>query len=525
LLSFDLPGSFKRVPVRGVLQIGLSKFVGGQYPELTGGWLLNAILHPLNLVLLYLVGRKILGRGAVWFALIAIINPWTLSMLVQPIVETTLIFFILLTFFFMLRRSGWCYVFASITSMVRYEGAALILAAFVLDVIESGTWKQRGVTFAKAAVAAIPISLWMILTVTRQEVGMGSGHYLAQYGRSTVFSKYTAYLWQVTFSPLFTTMKKDSLEVVYAIGKFAASVGIVCGFVFGVLSRKRQTWSLLLFFVPYFLIHTMKANTRDRYCIPIAWLTLLLCLYGFKSLWDLLSQKLKLPRLAITALQVVMLVIAVIWAVGLVSFLPKLSPYSERSVSVPYVAMAVAMMIAVGYAIFFRSRGLMTFVATAGVVCLIVVSNQFRLAPLMGNGNMDVEFKLLADWYVAEADKGEKIVTTMPQLARLFAPKHRGRFVATWNIKGDGPVGFMQGCYDKNITYVAWDSRLGMSPQDSYYKKYGLDRIAMLGSGKNAGPYEFITQIRHSNRRFINIYRLRTQQPPQGNNGNKSTNK
>jgi len=97
LLSFEFPDSFKRPPVLGILQIGLGQVVGGRYPELTGGWLLNAILYPLSILLLYLVGKRIVGRWAVWFALIAGINPWSISMLVQPIVETTLVFFILLT--------------------------------------------------------------------------------------------------------------------------------------------------------------------------------------------------------------------------------------------------------------------------------------------------------------------------------------------------------------------------------------------------------------------------------------------
>ena len=119
LLAFDMPKSFKRAPILGILQVTLGKIVGGQHPNLTGGWLLNAIILPLNLVLLYLIAGKILPKAASWFALIATVNPWTIAMLVDPIVETTLVFFILLTILLMLKRSGWCYVFAALTCMVR----------------------------------------------------------------------------------------------------------------------------------------------------------------------------------------------------------------------------------------------------------------------------------------------------------------------------------------------------------------------------------------------------------------------
>ncbi|MHC4639399.1 MAG: hypothetical protein ACYTBV_18135, partial [Planctomycetota bacterium] len=128
LLSFQTPSSFKRVPVLGLLQVLLSYVVGGQHPGLTAGWLLNAIFHPFNLVLLWLIGREIVGKSAVWLAIIAILNPWVIYLLTEPIVETTLLFFVLLTFYLMFKRSKWCYLLASITTMVRYEGAALVLA-------------------------------------------------------------------------------------------------------------------------------------------------------------------------------------------------------------------------------------------------------------------------------------------------------------------------------------------------------------------------------------------------------------
>ena len=96
LLSFQLPSSYKRAPILGLLQASLSYLVTGQHPDLTAGWLLNAILHPFNIVLLWLVGKRIVGRAALWIAIIAIINPWVIQLLAEPIAETTLLFFILL---------------------------------------------------------------------------------------------------------------------------------------------------------------------------------------------------------------------------------------------------------------------------------------------------------------------------------------------------------------------------------------------------------------------------------------------
>ena len=157
LLSLQMPTSFKRTPALGLLQVGISYLVGGQTPELTAGRLLNAILHPLIAVLLWLVGKRILGRSAIWLAVIVIINPWIINSMTDPIAETALLFFVLLTVYFIFRRSRWSYLFASITSMVRYEGAALILAAFVIDVMTNKERKARINAFLLSVLASLPL--------------------------------------------------------------------------------------------------------------------------------------------------------------------------------------------------------------------------------------------------------------------------------------------------------------------------------------------------------------------------------
>lgn len=56
VLHLRLPASFKYAPVVGLLQNLLVPVSWGQAPDLTAGWLLNAILHPFSVVLLWLVG-------------------------------------------------------------------------------------------------------------------------------------------------------------------------------------------------------------------------------------------------------------------------------------------------------------------------------------------------------------------------------------------------------------------------------------------------------------------------------------
>ena len=71
----------------------------------------------------------------------------------------------LITFFFMFRGSNWSYLFASIASMVRYECAALILAAFVLDMIRRKSKKEKIRALCYSILASIPLGIWMMGTI------------------------------------------------------------------------------------------------------------------------------------------------------------------------------------------------------------------------------------------------------------------------------------------------------------------------------------------------------------------------
>jgi len=515
LLSFEIPGSFKRAPVLGILQVGLSKLVGGQHPALTAGWLLNAILYPISVILLYLIGKEFIGTSAKYFALIAAINPWSIAMLVQPLAETTLVFFILLTVYFMLKRSGWCYVFASVATMVRYEGAALIAAAFVLDMIESTNSRQRLKAFLYSALATIPLVLWIAgMVLIRNNTsggtgGLGGMHYIRNYGHGTVFGEYFENLWQVTFRPLFAFMGEGSLKDLGLASKVFAVVGIASGVCYAVVKRQWKLIALVIFFVLFVMVHSFKSSTRSRYCMPIAWVSLLLCWYGLRSMLSLLNGSVKPPKWVTMAFGVVIFAALAVWFISLVPHLGKLTPFSRRSVSLPYIAIAAVVLILGAKIYIYRTRFLLGSLSMSAMICLMVVSNQFALARYVGNGELDAEFKMLADWYVANAEPGEKMLTTLPSTVKIFAPKYEKYFINPRNIKADTPQEFAAACQKRDVAYIAWDSRIGLTPKNVYYRRWKMERIGILIEQKDIGPYEFLGQIKLNDRRFINIFRVR----------------
>jgi len=527
LLSFEVPVSFKRAPVVGLLQVSLGPLAGGQHPDMTAGTLLNAILHPLNLLLLWLVGRRFLGDFAAWLAVISILNPWGLLRLTEAIAETSLLFFILLTFHFILKRSQWCYLLASITTMVRYEGAALIVVAFVFDMIESKTKRQRIRALLWAVLASVPLGLWLLGTALTWNPQ--ASHYLRLYGgnRDYNIGKCLAALWQTSVGPLFQLpfgSDESSLPVLWGLSKVVTAAAVVFAAVHSFIRRRWDVLVLLVFFVLYLLVHIGRGSYKERYYAPMAPFVLIICCCALRSFWQTINGNNRVPKAVVLILQLMITVIALVWAGSLIGSLPRFTRYSPASEYIPYIALAVMLAFILGDLIFYRTRYLSRDIVFTSLLCLMVVSNQFTLAQSLGaKSQHDIEFKYLADWYAKNDQPGEKLLTTMAAPMRILVPKYAQAFEHTTYIESESPVAFTRDCLRQEITYVTWDSRIGTATRNSYYKKWHIEKIRMLieprslmlmesdplrpGHSQPVGYYKYLKTV--GNRyRYIHIFRL-----------------
>jgi hypothetical protein len=522
ILSFKLPTDYKRVPLVGILQVLLGHIAGGECPDFHGGWLLNSIVHPLTAVLLWLAGRKVIGRTAVWFAIIAIITPWGLQLLTESIVETTLLFFIWTTFYLIFIRSKWAYLSASLTTMVRYEGAALILCAFIMDMIDSKDKRQRITALVCAVLASVPLALWMFGTVLHWQA-MGPTHYLNIFSKEYAsqifgggeekpgFAKHVKLLWVVGFCHLFVLPWKTSDAFWIDVIKAIVLISFLFGSVYGLYKRQWKILVLLMFLLPYFWVHVEYSYLIDRYYATIFAIVMLICIYGLQSFWKLVKGK--LPEQAIIIFQVIALITACIWAFFLFADIRKMTVMSKTSVSLPYIAILTAFIAFIAERFTCKRKWFTEFVILA-VMILLIVSNQFGIYISVGNGDRDIEFKYLLDWYKANAKKGEKLVTTAPSILQIMAPQYKDCFIHTDSFDANNPIDFVAECYKRNITYVAWDARMGLMPRDPYYKYWKMANIAPLAAvSKDMGPYQFIGQLRVNREQYINLYRLRYPPP------------
>jgi len=521
ILSFKCPSDFKRGPVTGILQILFGKLAGGRFPDLRGGWLLNSVLNPLNLILLWLIGKRLIGRAAVWFAIIVSITPWALYMLREPLAEIPLLFFVLLTIYLICINSSWAYLTASVTTMVRYEGAALILAAFVMDLIYKKTNKEKVIAFVYSVLASIPLMLWLSGTFLYTDIGTSRDHYLAVFTKKhtqyflkggegrTGTIKHLSIIWNVGFRPLFMIDPKSSqeaFETLWSVSKFTALVTFVFGAVYGLIKKNWPILILLIFFVPYFLVHAYYPYPIPRYHSTIFWITLLISIFGVKQLWIIINNKLHFPGIVTKVFEAVVLIVALFLVTPLASYLQQLAAICSAVRFLPFVVIFAVILIVLLRVFLYRFKYLMSDAAVAAVMVLVVLSNQFSLAPLLGDGQEDIEFKYLADWYAANAKPNEKMAVYMCGTVAIFVPESANCIVGF--PYAATPEELVEKLRQEKITYVCWASREGFSKDPHGDRVLNMHvTVPFLVNTKDEGPYKFITQIR-SGERFVNVFRI-----------------
>ncbi len=517
ILSLKLPDTFKRGPVTGILQNILTPLMSGNYADLKASWLLNGILHPFNGILIFLIARQLIGRAGKWLALLCLINPWVLYLMIEPLAETPLLFFILLTVYLIFRRSRWSYLFASIGTMVRYECAALILAAFVIDMIFATSKKDRLAALGLSFLASIPLILWLAATFKYE---VSDTHYFNVFktGAANAFSKlgndkigislHLNLIWSVGFNPLAALpvgSSENAGTILMWASKLLAGITFLLGAGWACYQRNWKVLVLGIFLIPYFLVHAYYPYPIPRFHMPIFWIALLICLYGIRQTLAVAARR---YSIATAVVQVVVSILAVLWFFSVVAVLERCQQICPKAASMPFVAMLAMALLALVSLYFHRFRGILPEITLSTMLMVAIVASQMNTAWLLNDGSRDAEFKYLADWYMDNCQQGEGLATSLSGVVNLYvAPEKRHKIVNYRSVKGSDLVDFARQLHKLGVVYIAWDSRLGLAPNDPYYELYNLKVIAPLVQTKDIGPYKFITQLRSRNR-FINIFKI-----------------
>ena len=526
ILSFQKPHSFKRLPGLGILQVLMSYFFGGSNHTLTAGVFLNSLLLAFCGLLFYGISRRIFKRGAFWISLLAMINPWVIQWSLSPIVEMPLIFFTLLTFYLLFEHGRWAYTAAFAASMMRYEGAVLIPIVFVWDILQHRRLRQRLAAAGLAFCAGLPVAIWVLSQFLEHKTG--GSNYVGQYqrameGAQMIYKKFFTNLWSESIGPYFR-FPNEGLTA--AAGWIIRIFLLICGVLVPVWSILKKRWDVLsvfVFAVIYVALHSTRIQTMPRYAVPVLLPVFLLFVYGLKSLWEIATGKLRIPPAVILGLQVSIFIIGTGSAVWIGSrMFSQAGQYSPQSISVPFVALGIGLILCLIQGIRSHGRELGFLLAALGLSASAIASNQALLSRQVGTGYIDQEFKQLANWYMQNSEPGTRLATTLPHVVKLFVPETRQKNITYLHrMRADTLSELYESCKKNNITYLAWDSRIGLIPQNTYYRRWKMDRFTVFGPRTNSsrqmipppnkiGPFELvdILQNPYYPNRFISIFKV-----------------
>jgi len=510
---------YRQLPGLGLLQLGLSFFIEGEMAELKAGWLLNAMLFPCNIVLVWLIGKRINGASAVWVAILVAINPFVLHLAVEPIAETTFLFFILLTFYCIFRQSNFAYLVAGMATMIRYEGAALILAAVVFEMMNSRDNKERVRAFLHGMLAGIPLVMWLLLTFLHWD-SQGS-HYINTFSRRAALGHhvgvfpYIDMMWKMSFLPLYSAVISIVTDALpgsinfLSVSKMVIFGMLIFGTIHGFMKRNWEMLALHIFLWPYIFIHS-AASVLPRHGVATHWILLIIFLYGLQHAWMFIDKRWPIHSGLLTILKSLTFIFALIFIWKLSLYQQRVSEVNQSLMFVLYGAVLTVIVVLLGTMVLNKGKDLGSSLLTSILVCCMIVVSQPRLVDAMGEGKSNFEFKLLADWYKENAEVGEKMVVGLAYTTGYFSGGNRDAFLFYKNFKSDSPADFIQQCHALNVTYVTWDSIHGLKGvrREVYYNKWRMENIDLLEDSRNVGPYTFITQIKRDEKHYINVFRL-----------------
>lgn len=525
-IHFELPYTMKRGPIFSIITatVGLPFNRSDQY--LFGAELYNACLLPLAMVLIYLIGRKAIGNAAVWVALLCGITPWMVRLTSEPLAELTIVTLTAATILCARSHLRWAFVFAMLTSITRWDLVAIIPAIAIVDILQHRKWTK---TILLSAAAMIPFGIFMLIT-RWQLAGQpaGGAHYLQVLATDHKFELLADLnLYVQTVGSFFNAMllqDQGGGRVIAWAGAnhfvfWAGAVAIVTTFIAGTaLAIARRRWEILTMLitaVPYVLVHSIYPYRLPRFCIPAAWMILFICAYGAIAGWDWLDSKYKVGRFNVVA-QILLIAILFLW---LIKLLDTFS-FARRNCPAVYVlAIASCLITVAGFfvlQVLRRTKLSLAYGVMPLFLVMAVTSNAITTGFTMGDGKTDANFKTLSIWFLENAEKDDKLVTTMPGFLPIYTGLPQERFIHINSIAvkdANNFETFVHECQKRGITYIAWDSRLAGNRNDLYYKLWGLDRIEILGApflGKKVstiGQCQLV-KVLHEGNPKIAVYRV-----------------
>ncbi len=469
LAAFELPESFKRLPIFPALMALLAPLMPGEQPWLAAARLLNAGFSLGLLLLLFDFSARLMRRGAILPVVLLAINPVFQSMGLQPLVEPSMGFFVVLAFWLCARRSDWMYAAAAAAALSRYE-VGVIVPVLVLSGLWQGRDRRRQLLLG--ALACLPVFLWALLDLAYGEPGSNNYLELMQAGG---FRPEWAFIHSSLKQPFEGWYRgwDDQLHWFLLVVCLPLAAGLRAAW----RSARPLTLALILFYLGQVGLVMAFGIDKARYVYPSQWIAILFFALGLREIglgWIPRGLE-RLPRAASLLVAAGALILAAsmirIWAGKLGGTQSDVSPRLE------WTWIGFCLLLVAIWALTEARRRSLPALAGASLlvaVCLPSLAGGATLARYELNEVRydNWELKLLSDWIEAELPEGSRIVVMHPSHVRFLTglPAQRLAAFGDFEAPADDFAAFTEEMRRRGFDHAAYTFRA--PPDDDSGRAY-----------------------------------------------------
>jgi len=483
LAALELPKQFQRMPIYPALMGVLAPLLPGRHPYLQAALGLNVAFSLGLLALVFRLGSRSFGRGALLPPLLLASTTQFHSMALQPLVEPSLAFFVALAFVLFQARSPWQYAAAWAAGLSRYEAVMLLPVLFVANALgERRFWRH----VLLGALAASGFLGWTVLGWLH---GSGSSAYYDL--MQGMGFRAAPEFFERSFKEPFRGWYREPGEGLWI---FLLAIGIP--FAFGVRCAlrefRREAAALLAFFVLCVTVIVVFGINKARYVFPTEWIPIFFFSLGALRLVDAGDRALARAPRALAAVLALLaagsgLFVARRWALRIA----RTAGAQEPALDVGFACFALALL-ALLLALAFARRRRLSF-AAAALALLAVATPQVA-------GGIHAKRKELhkvmyenwgsyvaAQWLAEHLGPGERAAVVSPNHVEHLTGISEEQLVGYAEIPAQSTEELAREMRARGIRYALYTWRkTPETPADEYYHK----RLkAYLGeSFRSGGP-------------------------------------
>lgn len=498
------PYSFRWLPMFPLL-IGVTSLVmPGPEPVLLAAEIMNLLLAPVCLWLIYRIARQFLSPKAsfVVTALCAV-NQTMVYSVAQPLLEMLLLTGVLLTIDLSLRGSRWAYAAAFVASMTRYEAALLIPAILLQDLCSERVTEKR-LRALLGCLASVGIVAWMALSLHhhRGTINPYVEEMVARSGKPSVFLPGCLRL-AVDFLPA-TVFQLDASRTLLFLGELTlCSVGLVAL----VRAHRSAVTTLLTFFTTYLLLHTLFPAFLPRYVLPILWILYLAMAKGASALVELARGAISLPRFTRARRWMTNAWMAGLFAYTVIRVIG--GAHISRFAFSFFCASALSLWYAAGEPGRRRARVAAWWLPPLAL-CVALgfgIESSARAMRADAVRNDLAQFRAAGEWYQRVATPDDKMLVPLPWVVDYYSRLSGGQFVYSRLLTSSAIEELTAELRDRGVTYVLWDSG-SWGDVDGYHARRFKAPLVSFLRARAPEMLEVAWQLRRGTNRTV-VYRFR----------------